>query len=104
MTLEVTVGPPELATNQGNLVLVTDPDGQITFPSDKGLYFRDTRLISSWSVFANGVEWDLLNSGNVTHYASRIFLTNAAFSMEEGDIPRHVLGLANWPYVGGRHP
>ena len=101
MTLEVTVGPPELATNQGNLVLVTDPDGQITFPSDKGLYFRDTRLISSWSVFANGVEWDLLNSGNVTHYASRIFLTNAAFSTEDGDIPRHVLGLAIGRTLGG---
>jgi glycogen debranching enzyme len=101
VTLEVTVGPPELATNQGNLVLVTDPDGQITFPSDKGLYFRDTRLISSWSVFANGVEWDLLNSGNVTHYASRIFLTNAAFSTEDGDISRHVLGLAIGRTLGG---
>ena len=101
MTLEVKVGPPQLATNQGNLVLVTDPDGQITFPSDKGLYFRDTRLISSWSVFANGIEWDLLNSGNVTHYASRIFLTNAAFSTEDGDIPRHVLGLAIGRTLGG---
>ena len=101
MTLEVRVGPPQLATNQGNLVLVTDPDGQITFPSDKGLYFRDTRLISSWSVFANGIEWDLLNSGNVTHYASRIFLTNAAFSTEDGDIPRHVLGLAIGRTLGG---
>ena len=101
MTLEVTVGPPQLATNQGNLVLVTDPDGQITFPSDKGLYFRDTRLISSWSVFANGIGWDLLNSGNVTHFASRIFLTNAAFSTEDGDIPRHVLGLAIGRTLGG---
>lgn len=73
-------------------MLVTDPDGQIIFPSDKGLFFRDTRLISSWSVFANGIEWDLLTSGNVTHHASRSFLTNAAFSTEDGDIPPHVLG------------
>ena len=101
MTLEVKVGPPQLATNQGNLVLVTGPDGQVTFPSDNGLYFRDTRLISSWSVFANGIEWDLLNSGNVTHFASRIFLTNAAFSTEDGDIPRHVLGLAIGRTLGG---
>ena len=28
MTLEITVGPPKLAINQGHNVLITDPDGQ----------------------------------------------------------------------------
>ena len=54
MTLEITVGPPKLAINQGHSVLITDPDGQIPWPSDKGLYSFDTRLISSWKIYANG--------------------------------------------------
>ena len=29
MALEITVGPPQLAINEGNVVLVTDPDGQV---------------------------------------------------------------------------
>jgi hypothetical protein len=37
MTLETTVGPPKPAINQGHGVLITDPDGQIPWPSDKGL-------------------------------------------------------------------
>jgi hypothetical protein len=43
MALEITVGPPQLAINEGNVVLVTDPDGQIVFPSDKRrIFFRYT--------------------------------------------------------------
>ena len=48
MALEITVGPPQLAINEGHVVMVTDPDGQIATPVTKGLYFYDTRLISSW--------------------------------------------------------
>jgi glycogen debranching enzyme-like protein len=44
--------------------MITDRDGQIPWPSDKGLYFFDTRLISSWSIYANGENWELLNAGN----------------------------------------
>jgi hypothetical protein len=32
MALEITVGPPQLAINEGHMVLVTDPDGQIVDP------------------------------------------------------------------------
>ena len=39
MTFEITVGPSQLAINQGYNVLVTDTDGQIPWPSDKGLYY-----------------------------------------------------------------
>jgi glycogen debranching enzyme len=101
MPLEISVGPPQLAISEGNLVLVTEMDGQISSPGDKGLYFRDTRLISSWRVFANGVLWELLNSGSISQYASRIFLTNAAIPSEEGVIPRHSLGLAISRSLGG---
>ncbi len=51
---EITVGPPQIAINQGHSVLVTDRDGQIPFPSKMGLYFFDTRLISNWTIYANG--------------------------------------------------
>jgi glycogen debranching enzyme len=101
MALEITVGPPQLAINEGHVVLVTDPDGQIVDPGDKGLYFFDTRLISSWRISANGVPWDLLNSGCITHYASRIFLTNGTMPTEKGEIPRHSIGLSIGRSIGG---
>lgn len=72
MLFKVQVGPSQIAIHQGQTVLVSEPDGQIDWPSDKGLYFLDTRVISSWSLFANGEPWDLLNGGAVTYYAARI--------------------------------
>lgn len=91
--LELTVGPPHIVTNQGHTVLVTEPDGQIPSPSQKGLYFRDTRLLSHWSLCANGKPWELLNGGNLDHYASRVFLTNRDIVAKEGTIPAHSLQL-----------
>jgi hypothetical protein len=94
MSLEISVGPPQLAISEGNVVLLTELDGGIAFPSEKGLYFYDTRLISSWSISVNGQSWELLNSANIGHYASRIFLTNPELTTEAGPIPRHSLGLS----------
>jgi glycogen debranching enzyme len=93
MPVEITVGPPQLVINQGDTILVTDNDGQIPWPSDKGLYFLDTRLISSWNIFANGAPFELLNSGAITHYAARVYLTNPVIETEQGDIPEHTLSL-----------
>jgi hypothetical protein len=101
MDLEISVGPSQLAMHQGNSVLVTERDGQIAWPSDKGLYFFDTRLISSWSIYAYGEIWDLLNSGNVTHYASRVFMTNRAIRTVHGDILPRTVGLALGRSIGG---
>ncbi|MGO9005239.1 MAG: glycogen debranching N-terminal domain-containing protein [Beijerinckiaceae bacterium] len=93
MALEIAIGPLQLALVQGNSVLLTERDGQIQWPSDKGLYFFDTRVISSWSIYANGESWDLLNAGNVTNYASRTFLADRAIATEDGEIPPRTLGL-----------
>jgi glycogen debranching enzyme len=93
LALEIKVGPPQVAIHHAQGVLLTEQDGQIDWPSDKGLYFLDTRLISSWNIYANGESWELLNSGSVTHYASRTYLTNAAILTEDGEIPEHVLSL-----------
>lgn len=93
MPFKVQVGPPQIAIHQAMTVLVTESDGQIKWPSDKGLYFFDTRLISAWAVYANGIEWDLLNGGAVTFDSARVFLTNPAFQTEDGPVPARALAF-----------
>jgi glycogen debranching enzyme len=93
MPFKVQVGPHQISIHQGQTVLVSEPDGQIQWPSEKGLYFLDTRVVSSWAIYANGESWDLLNGGAVTHYASRIYLTNRRIPTMDGVIPQRTLGL-----------
>ena len=101
MALEITVGPPRLAINQGYGVLISDQDGQIPWPTDKGFYHSDTRMLSAWYIFADGEPWDFLNSGNITHYASRIFLKNQKISTRTGVVPPGALGLSISRSIGG---
>jgi hypothetical protein len=61
--------------------------------TQKGLYFFDTRLISSWRIYASREKWDLLNGGDITHYASRVFLINRTIPTEDGDIPARTVSL-----------
>jgi glycogen debranching enzyme len=104
MSFKVQVGPPQISIHQGQTVLITEADGQIVWPSDKGLYFLDTRVISSWSLFANGVPWELLNGGAVTYFGARIFQTNRAFVTENGPIEARTLGLTLSRHIeGGMH-
>ncbi len=104
MPLEIKVGPPQLAIHEGHTVLLTDPDGQMSWPTDKGLYFYDTRLISAYDIYANGETWELLNSGAPAYYAERIFLTNKAFPSEGGDVPARTLSLVlSRAISGGMH-
>jgi glycogen debranching enzyme len=104
MPFKVEVGPPQIAIHQAQTVLVTDSDGQVTWPSDKGLYFFDTRLISAWAIFANGEPWDLLNGGATTCETARIFLTNRGFLTEDGAVPARSLGFViGRRLTGGMH-
>ena len=104
MTFKIQVGPAQIAIHQGQTVLVTEPDGQVNWPSKHGLYFRDTRVISAWAIYANGELWDLLNGGAVACHASRIFQTNRAFVSEDGPIAAHTLGLMISRHIdGGLH-
>jgi hypothetical protein len=85
-------------------VLVSEPDGQIKSPSERGLYFFDTRVISSWAIYANGEPWDLLNGGAITHFASRIYLTNRRIPTPNGVIPPRTVGLVvSRSISGGMH-
>ena len=101
MAFKVQVGPAQIAIHQGQTVLVTDPDGQVNWPSKHGMYFRDTRVISAWAIYTNGEPWDLLNGGAVAPHAARIFQTNRAFVSEDGPIPARTLGLMIGRHIEG---
>jgi glycogen debranching enzyme len=93
MPFKVEVGPPQIAIHHAQTVLITEPDGQVESPSEKGLYFLDTRLISALAIFANGEPWDLLNGGAIGSDTARIHLTNRSFPSEDGAVPAHSLGF-----------
>ena len=104
MAFEITVGPPQLSINQGWAVLMSEPDGSLGDrphgAGDRGLYWRDTRLLSGWRVRANGIAWTPLNSAAVGHFAAQVFLTNQAFPAEGGDVPERTLGLCVGRLIG----
>jgi len=101
MSLLVTIGSPQLVIHQGEAVWIAEPDGQVEDISVKGLMFRDTRLISNWMLFANGIRWELINGGAITHYAARVFLTNPVIPTENGTIKEHTLGFIMTREVDG---
>jgi glycogen debranching enzyme len=99
MAFKVQVGPTQIAIHQGRTVLVCEPDGTIPFPSEKGLYFNDTRIISSWSLYADGVPWDLLSGGAIDHATLSIHLTNRSLVTASGPVPARTLGLVLNRYI-----
>jgi glycogen debranching enzyme len=104
MAFKVQVGAAQIALHQGQTVLLTETDGRVKWPSKCGLYFRDTRVISAWAIFANGEQWDLLNGGAVAPQAARIFLTNRSFATEDGPVAARTLGLEIGRQIdGGLH-
>ena len=104
MPLRVHVGPDQISILSGQTVLVSEPDGQIHWPSDKGLYFFDTRVISSWAIYANGEPWDLLNGSAITQHEARFYLTNRMIRTIDGVIPPRRLGLIlSRSISGGMH-
>ena len=101
MSFKVQVGPPQIAIHEGYTVLVSEPDGGILGPTDKGLYFYDSRLINIWQLYANGQTWDLLNGGAVSYHVARIFLTNRGFLTEDGPVEPRTLELMLSRLIGG---
>jgi glycogen debranching enzyme len=104
MSFKVQVGPAQIAIHQGQTVLVTEPDGQINWPSKRGLYFRDTRVVSAWAIYANGEHWELLSGGGAAPHVARIFLTNRALVTKDGPVAARMLGLVIGRHIdGGLH-
>jgi len=104
MRPEITIGPPLLTINQGQTVLACEPEGRIQSGTDKGLYFRDTRVMSVYDLAANGASFKLLNAGSINYHASRSMLTNTEIKTEDGIIPSGVLSVTLGRSVdGGLH-
>ena len=103
MPIKIQVGPPQIAIHQGQTVLVSEEDGQINWPSEKGLYFLDTRVVSSWRIYANGQPWELLNGGAISYYAARVYLTNRFFPDRRQRSAAAQLGPHLEPLDPGRH-
>jgi glycogen debranching enzyme len=93
MSIEVKIGDPHVTIHHDYGVMISDPDGNIIDGTQKGLFFRDTRLVSRWHLAAQGQSWQLLNPGNQTFYAARIVLTNPRLRTLGGDLDEHVVGL-----------
>jgi glycogen debranching enzyme len=104
MPFKVQVGPPQIAIHHGQTVLLSEEDAQIRWPTDKGLYFLDTRVLSAWSIYANGTGWDLLNGGATAYDTARVHLTNPQIPTQDGPIPPRTLGLViSRTVAGGVH-
>ena len=101
MPLQITVGPPQLRVHAGQTVWSAAPDGSVAHDSTGGLIFRDTRLISTWALYANGKPWELLNSGDLHHFAARAFLTNHEIPGRDAAIPARSLGLVLSRWIDG---
>jgi len=94
MPLEVQVGPPLVTINHGNTFLVAELDGSITDATDQGLFSNDTRYMSRYQLYIDGYRWTLLNSGAMSYFASRAYLTNPVVETRGGSINGGVLGLS----------
>lgn len=74
--------------------MVSDYKGEIAADSEHGVFADDTRFLSYYAIFANGLPWNLLTSSATTYYACRIYLTNFRIETEGGLIPEGTLALA----------
>jgi glycogen debranching enzyme len=66
-----------LTVLEGNNFLVADDQGDVGSGSE-GLYYNDTRYLSSWRLLLNGEPPQLLSSGTVDYYSAAVFLQNPA--------------------------
>ncbi len=86
MTYEISVGPAQLTINAGECVLSTDTDGAIRRPGERGLFYRDTRLLSDWSIAVDDRPWTLVNAAATAPYAAQIVLLNPALPTDGGEV------------------
>src|SRR5438445_177575 len=93
MPVEIAVGPPLLSINHGATFMVTDLGGEIQADTEQGVFADDTRFVSYYAIFANGLPWQRLNAAATADSAARIYLTSAVVPTEDGDVPAGTLSL-----------
>ena len=100
MPFKVQVGPPQIAIHHGQTVLITGLDGQINWPSDRGLYFNDTVSSAAGGSMPTASHGTFLTGGATTYYTSEVHLTNRAITTETA--PFHLTRSARHKPVGRR--
>ena len=100
MAFDISVGPAQLTINAGECVLITEPDGQVRQPSERGLFYRDTRLVSAWSVTVDGQPWTLLSSAVTEHFAAQAVMVNPALFRDSGEVPKGTISLSISRVIG----
>ncbi len=100
MAFDISVGPAQLTINAGECVLITEPDGQVHQPSERGLFYRDTRLVSAWTVTVDGLAWTLLSSAVTEHFAAQAMMINPALPRDGGEVPKGTISLSLSRVIG----
>lgn len=93
MNTEIKVGPPVITISQGRTFMVTTRSGMIQAESDEGLYAVDTRFISFYQLYINHAPLNVVNSSQLTFYASRFHLTNPSIKTQGGTIKANTLNV-----------
>jgi hypothetical protein len=93
MAYEIGVGPAQITINVGESVLITEIDGQIHQPSERGLFFRDTRLVSAWTVTVDDRLWQELNSAATDPFAAQVVMVNPALPKDDSEVPAGSISL-----------
>ncbi|MFL5715393.1 MAG: glycogen debranching N-terminal domain-containing protein [Chloroflexota bacterium] len=93
MPLAIQVGAPTVTINRDDRVVVCQPDGTIAADRDEGFFARDTRFVSGYGIWLNGVRPTLLNSSPIHFFSSRFEFTNEALIDVEGHVPQHALSV-----------
>jgi glycogen debranching enzyme len=91
MSIEIKVGPPTITISQGRTFMVTTQAGEILAHTDQGLYADDTRFFSYYRLYINREPLQVVNSSQLSFYASRFHLTNPQIETEGGVIDAQML-------------
>lgn len=97
MPVEIKVGPPLITISQGRTFMVSDLAGEID-PATvhgvyQGVYMNDTRFISYYRLYINGLPLQVINSSQLAFNASRAHLTNPAINLENGVLDEQTLHI-----------
>ena len=98
MPVEIKVGPPLLTISQGRTFMVSDLAGAIdprtAHGAYQGVYMNDTRFISFYRLYLNGLPLQLINSSQLAFNAARVHLTNPVINLEKGILDEQTLHIA----------
>lgn len=93
MPIDIHVGPSVLTINNGGTFMVTALDGGVATESEQGLFAGDTRFLSYYACFVDGLPWTLVTSSPTQYYAAQLYFMNPAISTANGLIPERALSL-----------